>query len=205
MGKSPKKEKDFDEKEFERFLNEFLTESDRAAVILGVAKLDDLLYQLLNKYLLPPFKEDYNLFGGDNRPLSTFSAKILMAYSLGLIDTDLTCSLQQIRKIRNKFAHHVTGCSFDSGSIRDLVKSLIKPFEEFPEYNDAKTLFLGEKASMPSADFRIVLTAIGVRLEAVINTLRIPERPKPLGLIPNTWMVAKSIRMYNALKGGDEK
>ena len=37
------------------FINEFKAESDRAAVILGVAKLDVLLYQLIAKVMLPGF------------------------------------------------------------------------------------------------------------------------------------------------------
>lgn len=40
-------------KPFREFVTEFSGESDRAAVILGAAKLDYLLYQILQKYLIP--------------------------------------------------------------------------------------------------------------------------------------------------------
>jgi hypothetical protein len=38
---------------FDEFLNEFKTESDRASVIIGAARLDLCLYHLLQFYLLP--------------------------------------------------------------------------------------------------------------------------------------------------------
>ena len=40
-------------KAFTDFLDKFKEESDRAVVIVGVAKLDSLLYQILKKALLP--------------------------------------------------------------------------------------------------------------------------------------------------------
>lgn len=61
--------------EFAEFVTEFKKESDRAAVILGAAKLDLLLYQIITKVLRPNASSNDDLFDGD-APLSTFHAKI---------------------------------------------------------------------------------------------------------------------------------
>lgn len=55
-------------------------------------------------------------------PLSIFSAKIHLCYRMGLIDSAIARTLHLIIKIRNNFAHEVTGCKLDSGSHRDRVK-----------------------------------------------------------------------------------
>jgi hypothetical protein len=94
---------------FEKFAQEFHAESDRAAVILGAAKLDELLRELLEKCFLPKVGDYDELLGdeGGERPLSALSARINAAYRLGLISADFTRSLHRVRKIRNRFAHRV--------------------------------------------------------------------------------------------------
>jgi hypothetical protein len=96
--------------EFRAFFDEFKNETDRAAVIVGAAKLDYLLYQILGRYLLPiTGTKDDELLEGDS-PLSTFSSRINLCHRLGLIDTQFARSLHLVRKIRNTFAHEVSGC-----------------------------------------------------------------------------------------------
>jgi DNA-binding MltR family transcriptional regulator len=138
-----------------QFLKEFEGESDRAVVILGSAKLDLLLYQLLVKYLLSNPSSQDSLFDGD-APLSSFSAKINLTLRLGLIDSNVARALHQIRKIRNAFAHEVTGCKLDSGIHRDRVKELVAPLKRFEQFDDLReTLGLSEG---PPSDFRTMLT-----------------------------------------------
>jgi len=87
-------------RQFRSFNNEFKSESDRAAVVLGAALLDSLLHQLIDAYLLPKpkqNKEDELLEGSS--PLATFSARIKMCYRLGLIDKEFLKALDLIRKI----------------------------------------------------------------------------------------------------------
>jgi hypothetical protein len=78
-----KQTRSFDQADFKKFVDEFKGESDRAAVILGAAKLDLLLYQIIQQYLLPITGSKDELLDGDS-PLGTFSAKILLANRLGL-------------------------------------------------------------------------------------------------------------------------
>jgi len=73
---------------FQAFVEEFARETDRAAVVLGAARLDAQLYQLISKVLAPCSGSNDELLDGDS-PLATLSAKINIAYRLGLIDAAL--------------------------------------------------------------------------------------------------------------------
>lgn len=63
---------------------EFDGASDRAAAVVAAAFLDKLLMELLREYFVEDAASDKKVFDG-TRPLSTFSAKIDIAYRLGLI------------------------------------------------------------------------------------------------------------------------
>src|SRR5437016_8187867 len=89
-----------DAKSLAAFVDDFAKESDRAAVIVGAAKLDLLLYQLLEKVLLPSTSNTDELLAGDSG-LSTFHSRIHAAHRLGFIDDQLARALHLIRKIRN--------------------------------------------------------------------------------------------------------
>jgi hypothetical protein len=86
--------------EFKRFAEDFKSESDRAAVILGAAKLDMMLFQILQARLIACASGKDELLEGDN-PLSTFSARINIAFRLGIITSELARALHLVRRIRN--------------------------------------------------------------------------------------------------------
>jgi hypothetical protein len=115
---------------FEEFFNDFKAESDRAAVILGAARIDLGLYHLLQHTLPPNTSRSDELLEGDS-PSPTFSLRINICYRLGLIDAELTRSLHLIRRIRNIFAHEASGSSLDSGSHRGRIRGLRTPFLKF--------------------------------------------------------------------------
>ena len=152
-------------KEFSSFIEEFIEESDRAAVILGVAKLDLLLYQIFQKHLVSnPGGEDK--FLDSDGPLVTFSAKINLAYRLGLTDNSVTRALHLIRKIRNDFAHEVEGCSLESGSHRDRIRELIAPIKNLNNFDKLCVKYIKEgKLSLPSIQFRVMLGLIVIDLD----------------------------------------
>jgi len=77
--------------EFEAFYEEFVSDSDRAAVVLGAAKIDDILARILSARLV--------------RCVDEKSDELLNAFRLGLISKEFRRSLHLIRKIRNTFAH----------------------------------------------------------------------------------------------------
>lgn len=172
-----------DGKEFMSFIDEFIGESDRAAVILGVAKIDLLLYQIFQKYLvsIPSGKDD---FLDSDGPLGTFSAKINLAYRLGLIDNSTTRALHLIRKIRNDFAHEVEGCSLNSGSHRDRIRELIAPIKNLESFNElCKTYIKQGELSLPSTQFRVMLGLIVVFLEMFYKNCNILTGKDALNLL----------------------
>src|SRR2546423_1294633 len=101
------------------FDEEFAKETDRASVILATAMLDQALETLLRAYLVPTDSTDDKLLDGAYAPLSSFSARIDMTYRIGLISGRLCRDLHIIRRIRNEFAHNVTGCEFAASSVRN--------------------------------------------------------------------------------------
>lgn len=108
------------------FGKEFRAESDRAAVILGAALLDECLRQLLASFLVDDSTKVDKLLATD-RPLGTFSSRRLAAYCLGLIGENEYQDLELIGRIRNDFAHDLHGLSFSSQSVRDRCGELRLP------------------------------------------------------------------------------
>jgi len=106
---------------------EFAGSSERAAVIVGAAYLDELLTELLTSFMVPDTpKKDKEIFSG-NGPLSTFSSKINMCWKLGLISDRERNTLHTIRGIRNDFAHKLTGISLSDNSVKQKIKAIEIP------------------------------------------------------------------------------
>ncbi len=114
---------------FQHFMEQFQEETDRAAVILGAAKLDSLLYDLLVRVLRPSTSGADDLLDGE-APLSTFSAKIRICYRLNVVDDEFARALHLVRRIRNDFAHETSAKSLNEGGHRDRVKALVAPLRE---------------------------------------------------------------------------
>lgn len=130
---------------FSNFLKEFQGETDRGAALVGAALLDQQLLELLTSHFLKqkPTKE---LLEGGTAPLGTFSARIKVAYCLGLV-TDLEHKeLQLIRKVRNEFAHHVHGLTFEDEKITSFCSQF---YDRMP---DAKEKGITRSARMRYID-----------------------------------------------------
>lgn len=180
--KPSKKSESFELRLFNQWHTEFSRESDRAAVILGAAKLDLVLRELLVKKFLPNPSGQDELFDTD-KPISTFSARINVAYRLGLIDKQLANSLHLIRRIRNDFAHEAVGAELGAGSHRDRVKVLSAPFLKNKHF-EALVSKHSSKLSHASKYFRTVLSIMVVRLEgAILNTCVVDDKDA-YGLVP---------------------
>lgn len=93
-------------KDFIKLLEIARTESDRGTVLIHAQMLDELLSQIISAYLIDA-PETRALIEGFNAPLGTFSARTLMAFSLGTISKEEYRELGLIRKIRNDFAHSI--------------------------------------------------------------------------------------------------
>ena len=106
------------------FSREFKNESDRASVILAAAMIDNVLDTLLRARLAPVSTGQDTLFDGHNSPIATFSARIDLAYRVGVISDKMARDLHIIRRIRNEFAHNIVGCSYDAPSVRSRIIEL---------------------------------------------------------------------------------
>ncbi len=78
-----------------------------------------------------------NLFDPD-RPLGTFSAKINLAYRLGLISDDIEHAMQMIRRIRNEFAHSVEKASLSDGSHKSRVVELARAMSKADSWDNMR-------------------------------------------------------------------
>ena len=169
---------------FVRFLHEFSKESDRAAVILGAARLDESLGQLLSATLLPCTSSSDDLLDSD-RALGTLGARILACGRLGLIDDKLIHALQLVKRIRNAFAHEGIGTTLDAGTHADRVRELVQPFRRYEKFQRMRAL-VAKNHQGYSAEFRTVLAVLCGRLEGRLQTAQ-PVSISPTTLIPSAW------------------
>ena len=89
---------------FVPFLDDLNKESERGAVLIASAYIEDQLGQIIAAFLIESARSKH-LLAGFNAPLGTFSARATAAEALGLISEEEYCDLTFIRKIRNEFAH----------------------------------------------------------------------------------------------------
>jgi hypothetical protein len=114
------------QKWFFQFVEDFEKESDRAAVILTASVIENSLQDMLRAKLAPSASAQDPLFGGPMAPLGSFNAKIEAALRLGLVSDQFARDLHLIRKIRNDFAHNITGCNFEDTVTRSRVEELLR-------------------------------------------------------------------------------
>jgi hypothetical protein len=171
--------------DFREFVEEFRGESDRAAVILGASKLDQVLGMVLEKFLRPSANSTDDLFS-NNGPLGTFSAKIDLTYRLGLIDSTLCRSIHLTRRIRNNFAHEIYGASLSSGSHKDRVKSLVALIKDHDWFINIKDAYF-EGADDHRTDFSTALGLMIVRLEGLLHHMEPISLEKERSLAPTKY------------------
>lgn len=121
-------------------LQELERHSHAAHAIWVAANLEDTLVQILALYM-PNLSNRLRekLFRGYG-PLSSFSAKIDMAYALDLIPDVLRRDLHVIREIRNSFAHATSPQHFDT----EELQSLLMKFSDFDPKKDRLAFYIGK-------------------------------------------------------------
>ena len=114
-------------------------QDDRGLVLSIAAFAEDALGNLLKAFMLP-VAASAQLVDGFGAPLGNFSSRIKAAYSLGLITKNQFSDLEQLRKIRNLFAHTWQPISLAdqrvSGHIRSM--SYASYLQAYPETADKK-------------------------------------------------------------------
>lgn len=110
--------------EWVTFRSELSKESDRGCALLAASHLDFLIEELLRVKMIGTKKQVNSLFEF-NGPLGTFSSRILISYSMGLISKAYVNDLQIIRKIRNEFGHSPSIIDFKNDKIASLCANLV--------------------------------------------------------------------------------
>jgi hypothetical protein len=101
--------------------------SHTAVVVTAAAILEDVLEQCLKKKMRPlKSSKERRLFAAYG-PISTFAAKIDLAYAFDITTDDIDRELQLIRKIRNAFSHSKETRSLDEEPIKSLFYALKRP------------------------------------------------------------------------------
>jgi DNA-binding MltR family transcriptional regulator len=98
-------------------------EPDLACVLVGTSFLEEALASMLHQYFFST-KVAKKLLNPANGPLGTFSARIDLAFSLGLIDSSTHNDLHIVRKVRNAFAHSRLSLTFACRDIMSLCRKL---------------------------------------------------------------------------------
>ena len=107
-----------------RYYDALNQESDRATAILAAAHFENILgKQIMHKFVELNRELQKKIFDGYG-PLSTFSAKIDIAFALGLYDEENRKGLHKIRRIRNEFAHAPMPIKFNNEKIADMCSKL---------------------------------------------------------------------------------
>ena len=98
--------------EFDQIDREVHHVHDRAAAILLVAQVDRFLEIAIVSHLFHQDEATVAMLVGRDGPLSTFSAKIRLAYAMGFISEEERKDLDLLREVRNAFAHALRPITF---------------------------------------------------------------------------------------------
>lgn len=90
---------------------------------MAASYLDSEIERLLKGHLVAQSKVVDALFEPSG-PLGAFSARVDLAFSLGLLDTSTHRELHLVRKIRNEFGHSYEPLSFDTDAIKNRCNEL---------------------------------------------------------------------------------
>lgn len=103
---------------YDDFVKEFIPESDRAAVVLGAAYIEELLGELLAASIIglsaAASKELLK------RDLQGYERRAKIAHAFGLISNEELADIKDVGTIRNKMAHVTAGYDFSEKMVVGL-------------------------------------------------------------------------------------
>jgi DNA-binding MltR family transcriptional regulator len=111
----------------EQILQELGTESDRGCILVAASALNVFLEEMLKAALIAEphaVKHAIDPLFEQMGPIATFSAKIKLAYGLGLINKSDFTDLEKIRRIRNIVSHEHSTMTFESREIIEISRTL---------------------------------------------------------------------------------
>ena len=157
---------------FRKFQDSYKDKDDEDLVFLATQTIENILTQILLRFLLESPEKKDNLFD-DGEAVSRFVTKIRLAQRLGLISQGVAEELQLLRKIRKEFKNKIDCTTLDYKDVRAFCKNLIAPaqlkksahaIENYPDTS--------------RGDFELTVTILSVLLENILNhTKRISDAP----------------------------
>jgi DNA-binding MltR family transcriptional regulator len=105
------------------FRSSLSAETDRGCALMAASYLESQLEQLVKAHLVPGSKVVSALFENSG-PLGTFSARVDLAFALGLLDVNTHRELHLVRRIRNEFGHSYDPISFQTERIMNRCNEL---------------------------------------------------------------------------------
>lgn len=99
-----------------------LNETDRGSVILLSTAIEDALLNRIKTGMVALTSDESDRMFGPDAPLGSFSAKIKIAYALGLVDRDIVRLCDLLREMRNACAHSGRAISFQDDELADVLR-----------------------------------------------------------------------------------
>jgi DNA-binding MltR family transcriptional regulator len=158
-----------------------VSETDRGCALVAAAYLDEQLASLLRGFFIDDTKLAGKLIEG-NGPLGSFSARIDLSHSLGLIPKLAVRDLHLIRKIRNDFAHIAAPLTFDDPAIasrcaqlrHDVFRQQLPPRHKFIRVATGVAAFI--HAAMVTEPKRLPQGDIDLDSPAVANAIELESQ-----------------------------
>jgi len=135
-------------------LGPLLDELDDRGLVLSLAAFAEQALGTLLKAFMLPVLTSAALVDGFNAPLGTFSSRIKAAYSFGLVTKEQFDDLEQLRKIRNLFAHTWQPISLADQKVSGHIRAMnyASFLQAYPETVEKK---------LRSSGFALLLSLIG--------------------------------------------
>jgi hypothetical protein len=102
------------------------------------------------------------LFDKIGAPLSTLSAKIEVAFALGVISNEARLAAHFVRDVRNKFAHRIEALSFDHPDMAEIIEKRTLPSAK-KVLSTNRERFLGTMQGLAAALYGTLAADIRIR------------------------------------------
>ncbi len=165
-------------------------EPDYVLVLIATSWLDHALEESLMAFFQPLSKNEMAGLFDDSKdgPLSTFSAKIRIAYALGAFGPRTKNDLNAIRRIRNAFAHAKQKLSFADSAVADAALGLFGGAE--PEHDVERSDLAKKHFAVSSLFLRSGLLCFRPPRASWVITKGIPEGLDTVAVEPITERIA---------------
>lgn len=118
-------------REFGAFLDELNRESDRGVVLIATSFIDELLRRSLEAFTID-HDRSRRMLDGFGAPLGDLATRTSACFALGLLSEREADDADNLRRIRNRFAHDIH-VSFDDPKIAALCGKLGFAVRNYPD------------------------------------------------------------------------